>query len=502
MTVFFVVFGASGDLAQRKTFPAILSLKIYKNLLEDIKIVGFSRSKLSTAEFHERLTKFSSVPSDHLFDMQAILRNSDYIAGNYDAAEDYVRLKHKLQQMSIDVQKDQIIYYLALPPTVFSSVSQNIHEHLAEYTNFKVVIEKPFGTDLHSSAVLNQQLANLFPESKIFRIDHYLGKEMVRNMFTLRFCNLFFSALWNNRHISNVQITFKETIGVENRAGYFDEAGIVRDVLQNHLLQILSIVAMEPPVSLDPREIRNEKVKVLKCIGRNISESDVVFGQYTASPSHVGYLNENGIATASQTPTFATVVLFVNNERYACFDFIMRLKRHMHLCRWEGVPFTLKCGKGLNESKAEVRIQLRDTPASLRYFGGAEEIIRNELVIRVQPKEAVYLKLVLKKPGMFELETEVAELDLSYNKRFSASRIPDAYERLLLDVVRGDQSTFVRSDELEEAWKIADPIVRLSERASLHTYEFGSRGPEASDELIRSIGLFRRQERAYNWPKL
>jgi len=330
---------------------------------------------------------------------------------------------------------------------------------------------------LESSTVLSREMGALFDEEQVYRIDHYLGKEMVQNLMVMRFANLVWEPLWNRHHIANITITFKEDIGTEGRGGYFDEFGIIRDVMQNHLLQILALVAMEPPVTLSAEDVRDEKVKVLRqCIP--IAFDDMVTGQYGTDPTgtKAGYLDDAGVPKDSVTPTFAAAVIHIKNTR------------------WNGVPFILKCGKALNERKAEIRIQFKANPSSI--YGDAK---RNELVLRVQPDEAVYMKFMAKVPGLSEEMTQT-ELDLTYKQRFDA-RLPDAYERLIYDVLRGDHNLFVRVDELEAAWKIFTPVLHHIEKQKVKpsVYQFGSRGPQAADDLSKRYG-FERTE-GYVWAK-
>jgi glucose-6-phosphate 1-dehydrogenase len=369
---------------------------------------------------------------------------------------------------------------LALPPSVFTQVAAQIKSILYDvrYHN-RLIVEKPFGRDLESSNALSQALAPLFQEEELYRIDHYLGKEMVKNIMTIRFSNLFFNTVWNRNCIANVQIVFKETLGVEGRGGYFDEFGIIRDVMQNHMLQMLTVVAMERPATLDAEDVRNEKVKVLRCI-RPLSRDEVILGQYQASVdgSHAGYLDDETIPSHSNTPTFAMATLFVENER------------------WSGVPFVLRCGKALNEQKAEIRIQFANVPGCL--FPHAA---RNELVIRVQPNEAVYMKMMVKRPG-FDSQPIVSDLDLSYADRYVGLHIPEAYEALIMDALRGDRSNFVRADELENAWRIFTPLLKeIEDRHSIPVeYPYGSRGPASADERLKNLG-FLRHGLEYSWPK-
>jgi len=372
------------------------------------------------------------------------------------------------------------IFYLALPPSVFIETTANLKTHCMGLDGWnRVIVEKPFGKDLDSSNVLSKHLASIFSEDQIYRIDHYLGKEMVQNLLVLRFANRIFTPLWNRDNISNVQIVFKEPFGTQGRGGYFDEFGIIRDVMQNHLLQILCLVAMERPPTSDADDIRLEKVKVLKSI-HPIELKDLLLGQYVASndpknpESSSGYLDDPTVPKGSKTATFAQGVFFVRNER------------------WDGVPFVLKCGKALNDRKAEIRIQFKDVPGPI--FG---DLVRNELVIRVQPQEAVYLKLLVKQPGM-SLRAEQTDLDLSYNSRYKDVVMPDAYERLILDVTRGSQLHFVRSDELAEAWRIFTPALHQLDKGVVTPipYPFGSRGPAEADQMVEKLGY---KYTEYNW---
>lgn len=351
----------------------------------------------------------------------------------------------------------------------------------------RVIIEKPFGHDLKSSCELSTHLAKLFKEDQIYRIDHYLGKEMVQNLMVMRFGNRILAPSWNRDHIASVMISFKEDFGTGGRAGYFDTAGIIRDVMQNHLMQILTLVAMEKPASLNAEDIRDEKVKVLKA-AKVVELKDVVVGQYIASPefdhpeASQGYKDDKSVPADSTTPTYALAVVHINNER------------------WEGVPFFLRCGKALNEKKAEVRIQFKEVSGDIYPSG---ELKRSELVMRVQPNEAVYMKLMTKKPGM-GFGVEETELDLTYNNRFKEVRLPDAYERLFLEVFMGSQINFVRTDELEYAWRILTPVLEELKKKKVQPvqYKFGSRGPTEGDELMKKYGFI--FTGTYKWvaPKL
>ncbi|KAI9138894.1 glucose-6-phosphate dehydrogenase [Paraphysoderma sedebokerense] len=485
-----VVLGASGDLAKKKTYPALFSLYKHHFLPSGTQIIGYARSHLSRQDFHSRISSHIKTSSDADKSLlNSFLSICHYMDGQYDSAADFQKLNSAIREyenkdeMGNGRDKKNRIFYMALPPSVFIPVAKNVKEqcYATEGWN-RLIVEKPFGKDLQSSRELGTALSALWTEKEVYRIDHYLGKEMVKNLFIIRFANVFFSSVWNRDCIENIQITFKEKIGTEGRGGYFDEFGIIRDVMQNHLLQILSIIAMERPVSISAEDIRDEKVKVLRQIPP-IKLNEMILGQYTASTTDKakskGYLDDDTVPTGSLTPTYAAAVLHIRNDR------------------WEGVPFIMKCGKAVNEQKAEIRIQFKDVPGTLF----PNPLSRNELVIRVQPNESVYLKLMNKHPG-HSYTPIISELDLSYNERYTHIRIPDAYESLILDVLRGDQANFVRDDELDAAWKIFTPVLDEIEQKKVKPegYEYGSRGPESLEGYLKKWGVVRdRQE--YVWKK-
>lgn len=504
----FIVFGASGDLAKKKVYPTLWTLFKNKLLPKDTKIIGYARSERTVDQLMSDAFKYVKLSDE---DKELCLKFTQlnfYLKGAYDKPEDFERLNNFITQLS--ESNGTIVnrlFYLALPPVVYAVVSKLIREHCipnappikdnhqngtangASATSLanghselskvggwsRLIIEKPFGRDSESSAELSEHLSKLYTEDQIYRIDHYLGKEMVQNLMALRFGNRIFSKTWDRENISSVYITFKEPFGTYGRGGYFDSFGMIRDVMQNHLLQMLSLVAMERPVSNDPERIRDEKVKVLRCMPP-IKREDIVLGQYVGKDepteqddeeAKLGYRDDPTVPDDSTTETYALAVLWVNNER------------------WEGVPFFLRCGKALNERKAEVRIQYRDVPGDI--FNG--QLKRNELVMRVQPGEAVYLKMMTKQPGM-SFDLDETELDLTYKKRYRDAVLPDAYERLILDVFAGSQMHFVRSDELAEAWRIFTPVLREIESAKEPPlpYKLGSRGPKQADHLVSKYG--------------
>ncbi|XP_027844290.2 glucose-6-phosphate 1-dehydrogenase isoform X1 [Aphis gossypii] len=483
ITHLIVVMGASGDLAKKKIYPTLWMLFRDKLIPDKTFIYGYSRSKLTMEQLISNVSPYLKCNENEKERLAEFWSYNFYIAGSYDSSADYRSLNVKLSKHEIAGISNRL-FYLAIPPSLFEVTTTHIHETCMDHKGWtRVIIEKPFGRDAASSLELSDHLAKLFSEDQVYRIDHYLGKEMVQNLMTLRFGNRILNTGWNRDNIAQVQITFKEPFGTEGRGGYFDSFGIIRDVMQNHLLQILSLVAMEKPATIHPDDVRNEKVKVLKCIPK-VEMSDVVLGQYVgnteATEEHkkFGYSDDKTVPSGSKTATFASAVLKINNER------------------WDGVPFILKCGKALNERKAEIRIQYHDVPGDI--FGGV--LKRNELVIRVQPDEAVYIKMMTKRPGI-GFEMEETELDLTYNSRYKNVKLPDAYERLILDVFCGSQMHFVRADELSEAWRIFTPLLHEieSNQPEPTPYEYGTRGPAKADDL--SLANNFKYYGSYKWVK-
>jgi len=374
------------------------------------------------------------------------------------------------------VKNSNRLWYLALPSSVYVAAASGIRNGGISSTGWnRLIVEKPFGRDLESSRQLSEDLSEVWPETDIFRIDHYLGKEMVQNLMVLRFANSVWEPLWNRHYISCVKITFKENFGTENRGGYFDPYGIIRDVMQNHLMQIFALIGMEPPVTLGAEDVRNEKVKVLRSVPP-LTIDDIVIGQYISDGKNPGYLDDDTVPEDSVTPTFAQCVLYINNSR------------------WEGVPFILKAAKAVDERKADIRIQFKPHPGNL--FPEAEI---NELVLRIQPNEALCLKQMTKKPGLTSILAQ-KYLDLSYGSAFEGIYNPDAYERLILEVCKGKPNLFVRVDELDVAWKIFTPILHKLEDEKIPPlqYTFGSRGPKEADEQLERVGSFCCLENIYS----
>ena len=489
LTIF--VVGASGDLAKKKTYPSLFDLHRHGFLTERTTICGFARSKKTDDDLKAQIRPYLKRGTEEQKD--AFLNLCIYRNGNYDSAEDVGRVFDELAEIEAKLGgKANRLFYFAIPPSIFVPIGKSLKEAVISKSegNEKVgwsrlIVEKPFGKDSDSFQVLSKAMGALYTEDYIYRIDHYLGKEMVQNLMILRFSNAIFEPLWNRNHIKSVIITFKENFGTKGRGGYFDSYGIIRDVIQNHLLQVMTLVAMEPPVALTGEEsanyVRDEKVKVLNCIDP-IKLEDCVLGQYMAAEdgSEVAYTEDPTVPDDSVTPTFASMVMWVKNPR------------------WDGVPFIIKAGKALNERKAEIRIQFKGAPGAGGMFAG-ESIPENELVMRLQPDEAVYMKCNVKSPGM-DTHPVASELDLSYGERYEGVEIFDAYTRLILEVIRGRQATFVRDDELKAAWAIFTPLLHQIENDKIKPipYKYGGRGPEESDEMIKKVG-YSYHGGQYNW---
>lgn len=478
------VFGASGDLAKKKTFPALFGLFREGYLSSTTKIYGFARSKLSTDEVKERITPFLKTPTEESKGkVSEFLNLITYISGPYDSPEGFKQLNSEIEKFEAEkkVEEPHRLFYLALPPSVFVDVGKQLKEHVyAKNGITRVIVEKPFGHDLKSSRELQEQLAPLFTEEELYRIDHYLGKELVKNLLVLRFGNEILNASWNRDHIKSIQVSFKEPFGTEGRGGYFDDIGIIRDVMQNHLLQVLTLLTMERPVSFDPESVRDEKVKVLKAF-QHIDLNDIIVGQYGKSEdgSKPAYTDDETVKPGSKAVTYAALPFKIQNER------------------WEGVPIILRAGKALNDGKVEVRVQYKPVAS-----GMFDSIPPNELVIRIQPNEAIYIKLNAKQPGL-STSTSLTDLDLTYKNRYTQFWIPEAYESLIRDALHGDHSNFVRDDELDVSWKLFTPLLEYLEGPDAPTpisYPYGSRGPETLHEYLKEHGYVFTSEGTYQWP--
>jgi glucose-6-phosphate 1-dehydrogenase len=500
------VLGASGDLAKKKTFPALLDLFAHDLLPKHVVIVGYARSAWTDEELRAMVTTAVTGKGKISAEVIAAFVERIYFSrGNYDSASDFALLSARLAELelaSIDSPVRNRMFYFAVPPNVFIPAAASIKSSAASTLGWnRLIVEKPFGHDYDSALEMSNQLTALWAEESIYRIDHYLGKEMVQNIMLFRFGNTFLEPLLNRNHVAAVQITFKEDFGTMGRGGYFDNYGIIRDIMQNHLMQVLSLVAMEPPVKVLGEDsatyVRNAKTSVLDSIPP-LTIDDVVLGQYgeDAEGKNESYLQDKTVPDDSRCPTFAVAHLRVRTPR------------------WDGVPFILKAGKALDERKGEIRIQFKDAPGASFMFDNcgkadgcgsevASHLPRNELVMKLQPTEAVYLKVNLKTPGL-SFDSTQSELDLSYNKRYGDIYSPDAYTRLILEALRGNQAAFVRSDELMAAWKIFSPLLTEIDAKSKDQkeyqpiiYPYGSRGPDEAETFIRETGMAR--SKGYVW---
>ncbi|UXI68971.1 glucose-6-phosphate dehydrogenase [Tahibacter amnicola] len=470
-----VIFGGTGDLAARKLLPALFHRFVDGQIVPGSRIVGVARDALSDEEYRERVREAigrsaGSAATDHAIDAFLPLVHYRPLDARRDAG--WGEFADLLRSDSHRVN----VYYLATSPEIFVAICDRLRDHGLNEGAVRVVVEKPIGRDLSSAAAINDAVGRCFAEHQIYRIDHYLGKETVQNLVALRFGNVLFEPLWNAENIDNVQITVAESIGVEWRAAFYDNAGALRDMVQNHLLQLLCLVAMEPPSSLAPDAVRDEKLKVLRSL-RRIDESNVtqvsVRGQYRAGAANggavPGYLDEIGRGD-SRTETFVA------------------LKAEVQNWRWAGVPFYLRTGKRLAERVSEIVITFRAIPHSI-FDTGTGPIAPNRLVLRLQPDEGVKLWLMNKYPGPGGLRLRRVALDMSFAAAFGV-RYPEAYERLLMDVVRGNPTLFMRRDEVEAAWAWTDPILRAWDALgdAPKSYTAGTWGPSAAVALIERDG--------------
>jgi glucose-6-phosphate 1-dehydrogenase len=494
-----VIFGASGDLAQLKLIPAIYELYRENLLAEKFVLVGYARSTekkdgtpLNDQQYRKDCLEAVKKNARHQPVDEAVWKKLEqiifYVPGGYDSPDDHARLAAKLKEL--DKNHDtggNRLFYISTPPDVFEGIIQRLGERQVEQTPDKstgwqrIIIEKPFGHDLASAKHLNSELLQYFEEKQIFRIDHFLGKETVQNLMVMRFANSVFEPIWNYKYIDHVQITVSETLSADDRAGYYDKSGAMRDMIQNHMFQLMALVAMEPPVALDSTSIRDEKVKVFKAIrpmGDVPVQAFAVRGQYGAGEykakndkrSTPGYLKARGVAPGSTTETFAAVKLFIDNWR------------------WSGTPFYLRTGKCLPEKLSEVVVRFRSPPLTLFQKQCESPVFPNDLVIRVQPEEGISWRLNGKVPGG-AMNIKAVQLDFLYKTAFKTEP-PEAYERLIYDSLSGDQTLFIRGDEAEAAWAVIDPIEKAwaASKTPPEQYAPNSWGPAAASSLIEDDG--------------
>lgn len=479
-----VIFGASGDLTARKLVPAIYNLGVDNLLPSDFYLIGYGRKEIPDDEFRasikESTNEFSrrSV-SDSIW--ERIAKNTSYHAGGYDDLEAFKSLKDKIEKIEKEQGRQyQIVFYVSTPPSVFAPILQNLgacglaRRDVPSALMPKVVIEKPFGHDLNSARALNKVITQEFEESQVFRIDHYLGKETVQDLLVQRFANAIFEPIWNREYVSHVQITVAEEIGVGSRGGYYDKSGALRDMIQNHAMQLLSLIAMEPPVSLDPEAVRDEKVKVLKAIQPlklAPDGGDVVRARYTeglnAGKRVPGYMQEADIPASSTTETYAALRFNINNWR------------------WKGVPFYMRSGKRMARRVSEIAVQFKRPPGILFTEDNKFNVAPNTMVIQIQPDEGVTLVMNSKIPGL-ETRTQPVKMHFGYATTYG-SNTPEAYERLILDAIIGDNTLFIRGDETEASWKLMTPILEYWQECGnqgLEGYTAGSWGPLAAERLL------------------
>jgi glucose-6-phosphate 1-dehydrogenase len=461
-----VVFGVTGDLAARKLVPALYALHVRGALHEGSVLVGFARSDLDDDGLRRRLAEAAEAHVDDLdADVwRALEARIHYVRGDYDDPQAFERLARRLGEL----EPTDHVYYTATPPETYAPIASGLAEAgLAdEREGFRrLVVEKPFGNDLDSARALNAHLLARFAEHQLYRIDHYLAKETAQNLAVLRFANTMFEPMWSNRTIDHVQITMAEPMGMEGRGSFYESAGVLRDVFQNHLLQLLALVAMEPPARYDADSVRDEKVKVFRAL-RCADPERAVLGQYVAGNGHPGYREEDDVASDSRTPTFAAAAFEVRNWR------------------WAGVPFYVRAGKRLERKASEIVLRFKAPPYVP--FDLPEPPKADRLVLRIVPDEGIRLLFNAKRPGQ-ELEVDRVSLDFAYQGRYRRPN-PDAYETLLLDVIDGDATLFMRADEVEAQWRVVAPLLAAERDAEPVPYGAGTHGPDEADALLEREG--------------
>jgi glucose-6-phosphate 1-dehydrogenase len=450
-----VIFGASGDLARRKLLPGLFHLFHEGMLPESFAVVGYSRTELSDDEFRdqakEAVDKYGGLQDDI---WNGFAERLSYVPGEFQKERDFEQLARHIEKVESAVGTKNRLFYCATPPEAFPEIVRRIGEEELQ-DQARIIIEKPFGEDLETARRLNEVVQTVFEESQVFRIDHYLGKETVQNILVFRFANALFEPVWNRSYVDHVQLTVAEEIGIEGRGRFYERVGALRDMVQTHLLQVLTFLAMEPPPSFDPDRVRDEKVKVLRAIPP-VSAEQVVRGQYR------GYRDEENVPADSQVETFVALHLEIDNWR------------------WAGVPFFLRAGKRMAERRAEAVIVFKEIPHMIFRQLGMEKLEPNTLAIRIQPDEGVSLSFTVQKPGA-QIELDRASLDFRYGTAFDTPLV-EAYEILLLEAMRGDHMLFTRQDGVERAWEILQPILDAPPKTA--QYEPDSWGPGEAKQLI------------------
>ena len=481
-----VIFGATGDLTSRKLIPAIFSLNVQNLMPQRFSLIGVGRTEMTSDGFRDKMKEAISLNSEEKDlnneEISAFAGSLDYLSIDYTSLSGYEKLSELINEKSRSLNiGGNVIFYMATPPSLYDIISTNLSkEKLTDQEKGfrRLILEKPFGYDLESCLKLNKVLHELVSEDQIFRIDHYLGKETVQNLLVTRFANGIFEPLWNRNYVHRIEITSAESIGVEERGGYYDSSGALRDMVQNHLLQMVGLTAMEPPSSLDANAIRNEMLKVfqsLQPIHEEEVEKQVIRGQYM--PSRIrgecvtGYRYEKGVDVHSRTETYVAIKFFINNWR------------------WGGVPFYIRTGKRLPTRVTEIVVHFKPTPHHL-FLRETGKLSGNQLIVRIQPDEGILLKFDMKEPGAGFNVKNVA-MDFHY-KELANIKVPSAYERLLYDVMLGDSTLFSRDDVVETAWKFIEPIQKAwgnNPEIKVFGYPSGTWGPEPSNSLIEGEGL-------------
>ena len=463
-----VIFGGTGDLARRKIFPGLYRRFLSGQMPPEARIIGAARSEMTDDSFREMvgeaIAEFVGAAQRDAASVAEFLSRLGYVAIDARGTGGWAALKQRMRPGMVQA------FYFSVAPTLFGDLAERLHSHGIAGPDARIVVEKPFGRDLESARALNATLAEHFAEHQIYRIDHYLGKETVQNLMAVRFANILFEPIWKAEYIDHVQITVAETVGVEGRGAYYDTSGAMRDMVQNHMMQLLCLIAMEPPYHFDPVAVRDEKLKVIRALNP-VGPQDIVRGQYLAGGGQGGYLDH------SENPESRT-------ESY------IALKVHVSNWRWSGTPFYLRTGKRLRARTSEIAITFKEPPHSI--FDDAKGWRENVLVIRLQPNEGINLMVMIKEPGPGGMRLLQVPLDMTFADALGsgAEDVPDAYERLVMDVIRGNQTLFMRGDEVEAAWAWTDPIIAGWEARGdrPQSYDARSSGPEDALMLVHRDG--------------
>jgi glucose-6-phosphate 1-dehydrogenase len=463
-----VVFGGTGDLARRKIIPALFRRWCAGQMRDGTRIIGAARSEHDSEEYRaligDALAEFAGPAARDADAVTGFLAILDYVTIDATGTLGWSALRDLLNPQRVRA------FYFSVGPELFGPLAERLHKHGMADGESRIVVEKPFGNDQSSAEALNRTLTTHFQEHQIYRIDHYLGKETVQNLMAIRFANMLFEPLWNSQYVDHIQITVAETVGVAGRGAYYDHAGAMRDMVQNHLMQLLCLIAMEPPAKFDPDAVRDEKLKVIRALDP-VARGDIVRGQYLGDSANAGYREDVGNPD-STTESFAALRVQISNWR------------------WAGTPIYLRTGKRLRARASEIAVVFKETPHSI--FGAEAGRHRNILTIRLQPNEGIDLDMTIKEPGPGGMRLVDVPLDMTFAQALGpeAQDVPDAYERLIMDVVRGNQTLFMRCDEVEAAWAWIDPAIRLCEDEALPVlpYDPGSSGPEDALALMHRDG--------------